>query len=184
MADERSNCFKYAGAIATLSSSSSLLNTENHSTFEKPVSLTHCNNTFFISYFFTTYFKILEGEKFRTNLYIIKKVIGISGSLIWSKTLMELIGYLTPVVNFCEDRRAQLVKSTHLHVGAPRIFSDLLRSVQMLKRESGLRKATGSYCTYLSLNVQPWLLSLQWKTCLGTELQLRFLRLQRKTDLG
>ena len=42
------------------------------------------------------------------------------------------------MVNFGEIRRAQLGKSTsHLHVGAPGIFSDLLRSVQMLKREWG-----------------------------------------------
>ena len=34
-----------------------------------------------------------------------RRVIGISGSLIWSKTLMELI-YLTPVVNLGEVRRA------------------------------------------------------------------------------
>ena len=39
------------------------------------------------------------------------------------------------MVNFGEDRRAQLAKSTHLHVGAPGIFSDLLRSFQMLKKE-------------------------------------------------
>ena len=39
-------------------------------------------------------------------------MIGISGSLIWSKTLMELI--FNPVVNFGEVRRAQLVKSTLL----------------------------------------------------------------------
>ena len=62
---------------------------------------------------------------------------GTSGSLIWSITLMELI--LTPVVNFGEIRRAQVsqMHSPHLHVGAPGIFSDLLRSVQMLKREWG-----------------------------------------------
>ena len=40
------------------------LNTENHSTFEKPVSLTHCNIKFFILFLILTrYFKILEGEK-------------------------------------------------------------------------------------------------------------------------
>ena len=39
-------------------------------------------------------------------------MIGISGSLIWSKTLMELI--LTPLVNFGEVRKAQLAKSTLL----------------------------------------------------------------------
>ena len=38
-------------------------------------------------------------------------MIGISGSLIWSKTLMELI---SPVVNFSEVQRTQLVKSTLL----------------------------------------------------------------------
>ena len=41
-----------------------------------------------------------------------RRVIGISGSLIWSKTLMEPI--LIPVVNFGEVRRAQLAKSTLL----------------------------------------------------------------------
>ena len=41
-----------------------------------------------------------------------RRVIGISGSLIWSKTLMELI--FNPVVNFGEVRRAQLAKSTLL----------------------------------------------------------------------
>ena len=30
-----------------------------------------------------------------------------------------------------------------------------------------MQKATGSYCTYLHLvKLQPWFLSLQWKTCL------------------
>ena len=47
---------------------------------------------------------------------------------------MELI--LTPMVNFDEVRRAQLaqIHSPHLQAGAPGIFSDLLRSVQKLKR--------------------------------------------------
>ena len=39
-------------------------------------------------------------------------MIGISGSLIWSKTLMELI--FNPLVNFGNVRRAQLAKSTLL----------------------------------------------------------------------
>ena len=41
-----------------------------------------------------------------------RRVIGISGYLIWSKTLMELIS--NPVVNFGEVRRAQLANSTLL----------------------------------------------------------------------
>ena len=40
-------------------------------------------------------------------------MIGISGSLIWSKTLMELM-FNPCVVNFGEVRRAQLAKSTLL----------------------------------------------------------------------
>ena len=61
-------------------------------------------------------------------------MIGFSGSLIWSKTLMELI------FNPCgEIRSAQLAKSTLLlsMFGAPGKFSDLLRFVHILKRERG-----------------------------------------------
>ena len=57
------------------------------------------------------------------------------------------------------------IHSPHLLVGAPRIFLDLLRFVQV-------RKATGGYRTYSSLvKLQPRFLSLQWKTCLWAELQ-------------
>ena len=64
-------------------------------------------------------------------------MIGISGSLFWSRTLMELI------FNPCGEFRWSLegpvsqIPSPHLHAGAPAIFSDLIRSVQMLKREWG-----------------------------------------------
>ena len=74
------------------------------------------------------------------------------------------------------------IHSPHLHVGAPGIFSDLLRSVQMLKRESGVRKATGSYRTYLSLiKLQPGCLILRRKIYLRAELQPLFLSLQSAT---
>ena len=39
------------------------------------------------------------------------------------------------------------IHSPHLHAGVPGIFSDLLRSVQMLIK-SGARKAMGRYRTY------------------------------------
>ena len=43
-------------------------------------------------------------------------------------------------MNFGEVRRAHLAKyTTHLLAGAPGIFSDLLRSVQILKREWGAK---------------------------------------------
>ena len=54
-------------------------------------------------------------------------MIGISGSLIWSKSLMELI--LTPVVNFGEVRRVQLVKYTLLT--STLVPWDLLRSFKV-----------------------------------------------------
>ena len=70
------------------------------------------------------------------------------------------------------------IHSRHLLVGAHGIFSDLLRFVQMLKRERerererGMWKETGSYRTYSSLvKLHPGFLSLQWKTCLCAELQ-------------
>ena len=47
--------------------------------------------------------------------------------------------YLTPVVNFRWNPEGSVsqIHSPHLHVGAPGIFLDLLRSVQMLRREWG-----------------------------------------------
>ena len=64
-------------------------------------------------------------------------MIGISGSLIWSKTLLELI--FSPCGEFqCSPEGPfSQIHSPHLHAGAPGIFSDLLRSVQMLKKEWG-----------------------------------------------
>ena len=55
-------------------------------------------------------------------------MIGISGSLIWSKTLLELM--FNPRGKFrCEVRRAQLAKSTLLtsslvHLGSFKVCSD------------------------------------------------------------
>ena len=99
-----------------------------------------------------------------------RRVIGISGSLIWSKPWWNW--YLTPVVNFGKVRRAQLEKSTLLTsslvpLGSFQIFEGLSDA-----KESGVRKVMGSYRTYSSLvKLQPKFLSLQWKTCLWAELQ-------------
>ena len=64
-------------------------------------------------------------------------MIGISGSLIWSKTLMELIFNTYGEFRWSPEGPVSRIYSPHLHVGAPGIFSELLRSVQMLKREWG-----------------------------------------------
>ena len=66
--------------------------------------------------------------------YCGRRVIGISGSLICSKTL---------IFNPCDQFRwssegpVRQIHSPHLHAGAPGIISDILSSVQMLKREWG-----------------------------------------------
>ena len=91
---------------------------------------------------------------------------GISGFLIWSKTLMELIFNPCDEFWWSLEGPVRQIHSPHLYVGAPGIFSDLLRSVLMLR--GWVRKTTGSYHTYSSLvKLQPWFLSLRWKTCLG-----------------
>ena len=90
-------------------------------------------------------------NKYISLLYIWgRRVIGIFGSMIWWKTLMEL-------VNFGEVRKAQLGKSTLLTsslvpLGSFQIFYGFFGCY----RESGVRKVTESYRTYSSLvKLQP-----------------------------
>ena len=64
-------------------------------------------------------------------------MIGISGSLIWSKTLMELKFNLCGEFRLSPEDPVSQINSLHLLAEAPGIFSDLLTSVQMLKREWG-----------------------------------------------
>ena len=66
-----------------------------------------------------------------------RRVIGIPGSLIWSKTLMELIFNPCGEFRWSPESPVCQTHSSHLHVGSPGIFSDLLRSVQILKRGCG-----------------------------------------------
>ena len=90
-------------------------------------------------------------------------VIGISGSLIWSKTLMELIFNPCGEFRLNPEGPVSQILSPCLHVGAPGIIY-LLTSIQILKRESGVRKASGSYRTYSSLvKLQPWVPALAVK---------------------
>ena len=71
------------------------------------------------------------------NFYYIRgcRLIGISGSLIWSKTPMELIFNPCGEFRWSPEGPVSQIHSPHLLVGAPGIFSDILRFVQMLKRE-------------------------------------------------
>ena len=63
-----------------------------------------------------------------------RRVIGISGSLIWlKKTLMELIFNSCGEFRLSPEGSVSQIHFPHPHVGAPGIFSDLLRSIQMPK---------------------------------------------------
>ena len=110
-----------------------------------------------------------------------RREIGISRSQIWSKSLMELIYNPCCKFRWSPEGPVSQIHSPRILVGAPGIFSDLLRSVKMLKRE-WVRKAKGRYRTY----------SIPGKTAAlvresvvddlpSAELELRFLRLQWRT---
>ena len=77
---------------------------------------------------------------------------GTSGFLIWSKSPIELIFKPCGEFRWSPEGPVNQIHSPHLHVGAPGIFSDVLRSIQM-------PKWTGSYRMYLSLencNLGSW----------------------------
>ena len=64
-------------------------------------------------------------------------MIGISGSLSWSKALMKLIFNPCGEFRWSTESPVSQIHSPHFHARAPVIFSELLRSVQMLKRDWG-----------------------------------------------
>ena len=99
-------------------------------------------------------------------------MIGFFGSLMWSKTLMELI--FNPCDEFwCSpEGPVSQIHSPHFHVGARGIFSDLLRLFQTLKREVFGKQWEATAPIQSLVKLQPWFLSLQWKTCFGQNYSL------------
>ena len=89
--------------------------------------------------------------------------IGGEGSLGFPKTLMEIIFNPCGEFQWSSESPVSQIHSPHLYVGAPGIFSDLLKSVQMLKGESGVRKATGKlprlYLSLVKCNLGSWVCS-------------------------
>ena len=87
-------------------------------------------------------------------------MIGISGSLIWSITLMELI--LNPCGEFRSSPKGPVsqIHSPRPYVDTPGIFSDAKERVRCGKQ----RQATAPIQSPVKL--QPWFLSLWWKTFL------------------
>ena len=120
------------------------------------------------------------------NLYLLfllhythwgRRLIGISGSLTWSKTLMELM------FNPCGEFRWSLegpvsqIHSPHLLIGAPGIFSDFLKVCSDAKERErvGCGKQREAIEPINSpVKQQPWFLSLWWKTCLRQKCSLGF----------
>ena len=107
-------------------------------------------------------------------------MIVISGSLIWLETLMELIFNPCGEFRWNPEGPVSQIHSPHLRFGAPTIFSDLLRSAEMVKREWGveskgelphlfiLGKTAALIPNFVedlpSAELQPWYLCLQWRT--------------------
>ena len=67
-------------------------------------------------------------------IYMGRRLILISESLIWSKTLMELIFNSCSEFRLSPEGPVSQIHCPHLHAGTTGFFSDLSRSVQMLKR--------------------------------------------------
>ena len=93
---------------------------------------------------------------------------------------------MEPIFNDCgefpwtQEGPVSQIHSHHLVFGAPEIFSDLLRYVQM--SETGVQKSTESYRTYsISCKTAALVADFAVEDMPSAELQFRYLRLQWKT---
>ena len=94
-------------------------------------------------------------------------MIGVSGSLIWSKTQMELIFNHFGEFRWRPEDPVSQIHSPLLYVDAPGIFPDPLRPVQMLKREWSAEsngKLSHLFNPWWNCSFGSWV--LRWKTCL------------------
>ena len=95
-----------------------------------------------------------------------RRIIGISGSLIWSKTLMELIFNPCDEFRWSPEGLVSQIYSPYLQAGVPGIFPDLLRSVQMLKREWGAERNGKLSHLFIPSNTAAWVPEFAVETCL------------------
>ena len=123
---------------------------------------------------------------FTQSLHAINDLIAVGwvGNLLCGhRSYFQIFGYLIknclfwnppPFLNlWVLDMLHSVYYTTHLYVGAPGIFSVLLRSLQMLKRDV-VRKATEATAPIQSLvKLQPCFVSLSWRTCLRQHCSLR-----------
>ena len=104
-----------------------------------------------------------------------RRLIWIPGSLIWSKSLMELMFNTCGEFRWSPEGPVSQIHSPHHLFGAPGIFSYLLKFVQMVKERVGCGKQREATAPIKSLvKLQPWFLSLWWKTCLRQNCSLGF----------
>ena len=88
-----------------------------------------------------------------------------SGTLIGSKTLMELIFNPCGEFQLSPEGPFSQIHFPHLQSGAPGIFSDLLRFVQMRKGDWSA-KSNGKIPHLFIHSLQLWFLGLRRKACL------------------
>ena len=111
-----------------------------------------------------------------------RRVTENSGSRIWSENLMKLLFNSYGEFRWSSQGPVSQLHSPHLHIGAAGIFSDLLMSLQMLKREWVVESngklphviIPGKIAVLVpefavedlpSSELQPWFLRLQQRTC-------------------
>ena len=112
---------------------------------------------FFLFSLFRSFFVLEHNTIFYDNNSEI--MIGISGSQIWSKTLMELMFNLCGEFRWNSEVPVSQIHSPHLLVGAPGVFSDLLKCSDDKERVGcgKQREATAPIKSLVKL--QPWFLS-------------------------
>ena len=86
--------------------------------------------------------------------------------LIKKKTLVELIFNPCGEFQWSPEGPVSQIHSPYLHTDAPGIFLDLLKFVQMLKRECGEECNGKLPHLFIPGKTAAWFLSLRWKTCL------------------
>ena len=111
-----------------------------------------------------------------------RRMIEISGSLIWSKTLVELIFNPCGEFRWSPEGPVSQIHSPHLRVGAPGFFSDLLGVCSDAKERVGcgnqgklphlfIPGKTAALVLEFALedlpsaDMQLWFSCLQWRTC-------------------
>ena len=100
---------------------------------------------------------------------------------------MELIGLYFNHSGECPwspEGTVSQIHSPHLHAGTPEIFSDLLWSVQMLKREWGAESNGKLPHPFIPSKTATVVTSLQWKTCLQQNCSVDSCVCSETPDLG